>query len=205
MARLAPIAHKVFVPATNQQQQEGRTKGNASRRRVGSCLLRLGLLGRGSGRAETGTLEITTTTTGAVISAVYTIKVDGGTTEPIGHSSVVQRTGVATGSHSVELGGLPTDCIIAGENLRTVTVTAGTTASVSFAVTCAPPVGSIRVITATSGAAPPGYGLLLDGTTQGSIGPTGSRVLEGVSLGTHTVELSDVPGDCGIVDDGTRR
>src|SRR5206468_11740873 len=74
------------------------------------------------------------------------------------------------GSHSVVLSGVAGNCTVSGGTSRTVSVTAGSTASTSYSVSCAPSspgTGSLTVTTATSGASgdldPDGYTVSVDG------------------------------------------
>ena len=81
-----------------------------------------------------GTLQITTVTTGTP-PGEFTIIVDGASPRVIGPSATLSITDVDEGSHVVQLT-LPTGCTAAGENPRTVSVTAPNTTTVDFAVTC---------------------------------------------------------------------
>ena len=59
----------------------------------------------------------------------------------------------------------------------------------------APP-GSIEVTTQTIGPAPASYELLVDGSSQGAIGPSTTRSVSDVAAGEHTVGLSGLPANC---------
>ncbi len=87
----------------------------------------------------TGQLTATTTTTGTSLPSGYTVTVDGTTSQSIGISGSVTFTAVTATSHTVALGGLPTNCTVSGGTSRTVTVPSGGTATVSYSVTCATP------------------------------------------------------------------
>src|SRR5207302_3856281 len=66
-------------------------------------------------------------------------------------------TGVNTGSHTVVLSGIASNCTVSGGTSRTVTVTAGGTATAFFSVSCPtppPPTGTLAVTTSTSGGTP---------------------------------------------------
>ncbi len=88
----------------------------------------------GSQAPTVGTLQITTVTTGTP-TGEFTIIVDGASPRVIGPSATLSITDVDEGSHVVQLT-LPTGCTAAGENPRTVSVTAPNTTTVDFAVTC---------------------------------------------------------------------
>jgi hypothetical protein len=81
-----------------------------------------------------GTLQITTVTTGTP-TGEFTIIVDGASPRVIGPSTTLTITDVDEGSHVVQLT-LPTGCTAAGDNPRTVSVTAPNTTTIDFAITC---------------------------------------------------------------------
>jgi len=87
----------------------------------------------------TGQITATTTTRGTNLPSGYTVTVDGTTSQSIGINSSVTFTAVTATSHTVALGGLPTNCSVSGGTSRTVTVPSGGTATVSYSVTCATP------------------------------------------------------------------
>ena len=146
---------------------------------------------------STGTLTVTTTTTGEAASG-YTVTLDGGSPQAIGANASVSFTEVVPGPHSVALTGLPAGCTVTGDNPRTVAIEAGATTTETFAVTCTAATGEIQVSTVTSGPAPLSYGLLLDGTDQGAVGATQTGTLEGVAVGSHLVGLSAIPATCQV-------
>jgi hypothetical protein len=93
--------------------------------------------------AQTGSVEVTTTTTGASPDVDgYTVKLDGGTDEPVGVNATLSLPNVAPGTHSVELGGLAANCTIEGENPLHVTVAAGAPVAAAFGISCPTPAES---------------------------------------------------------------
>jgi Big-like domain-containing protein len=85
----------------------------------------------------TGTIRITTVTSGPDQDPDgYAFVLDDGSSQPIGVNSVATLASVAAGSHSVQLSGLVSNCAVQGTTRRPVTVSAGTTAELSFAVSC---------------------------------------------------------------------
>ena len=84
----------------------------------------------------TGSVEITTSTTGTTDAAGYTVSIDGRAAEAIGLNATLTRTDLAPGAHSVLLGSLPAGCTVSGDNPRGVTIRPGITTPVPFAVTC---------------------------------------------------------------------
>src|SRR5439155_1994954 len=93
----------------------------------------------------------------------------------------------------------------AGTTTRTVSVTAGSTVSTSYAVSCAPTgggTGSLTVTTATSGASgdldPDGYTVSVDGGAASQPIPDNGSVTFTGPAGDHTVALSGVAGNCTV-------
>jgi hypothetical protein len=85
-----------------------------------------------------GNLTVTTTTTGSNLPTTgYTATVDGTQSQSIPTNGSVTFTGLAAGSHSVLLSGVPTNCTVSGPNPQTVTVPSGGTATTSFTLSCA--------------------------------------------------------------------
>lgn len=84
-----------------------------------------------------GSVEVTTATTGLDFDPDgYTVSLDGGAAQAIASESQHAFTAVAPGSHQVQLAGLTPNCAVQGDNPRGVTVTAGATATATFAVQC---------------------------------------------------------------------
>ena len=87
----------------------------------------------------TGDLTVTTTTGGASTDPNgYTVSVDG-VTKAITVNGSVTYNGLTAGNHSVGLSDVASNCVVSGQNPRTVAVAAGNTAQTSFAVTCTAP------------------------------------------------------------------
>src|SRR5437588_6054051 len=119
----------------------------------------------------TGSLSGTTATSGAngdLDPDGYTVTVDG-TGRAIGDNASTTFSGLAPGNHSVVLSGVAANCSVSGGTSRTVSVTAGSTASTSYAVSCAPTgggTGSLTVTTSTTGSSldPDGYTVTIEGS-----------------------------------------
>lgn len=89
------------------------------------------------GVSTLGTLIVTTSTTGEDIHlADYTISVNGGPAASIGATGERTITGLPAGDHQVELGGVPWNCAVAGENPRKIAVAGGATARADFDGSC---------------------------------------------------------------------
>src|SRR2546430_249755 len=156
----------------------------------------------------TGSLSVTTATSGAsgdLDPDGYTATLDGTTSRAIGINASVTFTGLTPGSHSVGLSGVAGDCTVSGGAPRTGSVTAGSTASTSYSVSCAPSspgTGSLTVTTATSGASgdldPDGYTVSVDGGTASQpIATNGSVTFTGPA-GDHSIALTGVATNCTV-------
>jgi hypothetical protein len=173
----------------------------------GSILVLLSCSGEGLVAPTTGSIAITTATTGLEPDADgYAISVDEGADVVIGANGSHQVNELAAGSHTVRLGGIAGNCTVEGENPRAVSVEAGATATVQFTVTCGPTTGSLAITASTSGTSPDpdGYTITLDGTDHGALGANNTVTLDGIAAGDHAVGLSGVTGNCQIQGDNPR-
>jgi hypothetical protein len=152
----------------------------------------------------TGDLTVSTSTTGSNPDADgYTLTLDENSTQAIGTNASTTFTGLAAGSHTVVLSGVAANCSATNGTSHTVSVTAGSTASTSFAVSCAetpPPTGDLTVSTATTGSNPDpdGYTVTVEGGPSQPIAPNGSVTFSALSSGSHNVILSGVAGNCSV-------
>ena len=155
-----------------------------------------------------GSLSVTTSTSGAsgdLDPDGYTVTLDGATSRAIGDNGTTTFSGLAPGSHTVVLSGMAANCSVSGGTSRTVSVTAGSTGSTSYSVSCAPTgggTGSLTVTTATSGATgdldPDGYTVSVDGGAASQPIPDNGSVTFTGPAGDHTVALSGVAGNCSV-------
>jgi len=149
--------------------------------------------------ALTGSVTVTTTTSGPDQPSGYTVGVTGAASQSIGASSSVTFSGLATGSHTVTLGGVPGNCSVSGGTSQTVTVTAGGTATAAFSISCTALTGSLTVTTATSGPnQPSGYTVSVSGGGSQSIGPNATATFSPLAVGSHTVTLSSIASNCSV-------
>ncbi|MEO6056510.1 MAG: hypothetical protein ABIQ49_06700, partial [Gemmatimonadales bacterium] len=147
----------------------------------------------------TGTVEITTATTGPNPDPDgYTVALDGGDPQAIGVNDKVSIASLTAGTHAIRLGGAAANCAIAGSNPRNVTVTAGGTTQVAFTVTCATATGAIRVTTATTGSPgdPDGYTAAVDGGTSRVVTDGAGVTFEGLEPSAHSVLLGGLAANC---------
>ena len=149
----------------------------------------------------TGTLEITTSTSGAEQDADgYSVQMDAGTARAIGAAATLTMSDATPGNHTVQLGEVAANCTVAGDNPRPVSVTAGQTATISFAVTCTGTTGSVKVTPVTTGGSRDanGYAVSMDGGAAQSIDFNGSLTISGLTLGDHSVALAGVASNCAV-------
>lgn len=105
--------------------------------RTGAVMLMAGCSEGGLPGPELGSLEVMTVTTGLGVDPDgYLIRVDQTDEEAIGMNATLGLT-LASGEHQVELDGVASNCSVAGNNPRPVTVTANQTVAASFQITCA--------------------------------------------------------------------
>ena len=94
----------------------------------------------GSSTPTTGTLNVTTSTTGANLDPDgYTVAVDGGNSTSIADNGSQSFGNLSAGSHNVTLSGVAANCTVSGGSSQSATVPAGGSALVAFQVTCAAP------------------------------------------------------------------
>ena len=157
--------------------------------------------------ANAGSIEVSTTTSGdGTDPDGFTLLLDGADRGTIAVSAISSIAGLAPGSHSIGLTGLAANCQVSGENPRTVTVLAGGTAQVAFAVTCTttgPTTGTLEIVTATTGPAQDadGYLVSVDGGANQPIGTNATLSLASVSAAQHTVELLGLASNCSVAGD----
>src|SRR5438552_2691744 len=99
----------------------------------------------------------------------YTLTVDGGQSKAIGINNTVTISGLSPGNHSVQLNGVAQNCTVSGSNPRTVSITAGSTTTTTFTVSCAATTGNLTVSNSTTGS-----NLDADGYTVTVSGPAGT-------------------------------
>ena len=152
----------------------------------------------------TGSVEVVTTTGGTGTDPDgFSLLIDEIDRGDIGPSATVSLSGLVPGPHTVGLTGFAANCQVAGENPRLVTVVAGETVQLAFAITCVvpgPTVGTLEITTSTSGTDrdPNGYQLSIDGGPSQPIGISGLVAVANLSATSHTVELLDVESNCAL-------
>ena len=149
----------------------------------------------------TGSVVVETTTSGDA-PAGYTVTLDGALPQLIGANGTVTYSELEPGPHAVALTELPAGCAVAGENPRTVNIEPGATAHQTFAVTCSPVIGSIHIVTTSSG--PPdldGYLVAVDAAVPLPVASAGEVTFPNIAAGVHTVTLSGLAPGCTVTGD----
>jgi hypothetical protein len=147
----------------------------------------------------TGGVSVTTSTSGdSPDPDGYSVTVDGNGGRPIGVDGIVAVSDLSAGDHLVGLAGVAANCAVGGQNPRPVTVPAGGTAEVAFAITCSAGAGTLEVTTTSSGSPvdPSGYTVSVDGGSAVAIGASATRTIGGLAPGTHSVLLGGIAGNC---------
>jgi hypothetical protein len=149
--------------------------------------------------ARVGVLEVSTTSSGSLPDPDgYVVSVDEGAATHIAVKGRFAFGDVSPGSHQVSLAGLAANCSVQGPNPQQVSVIAGATTNVVFAILCpAATDGMLAITTSTTGAAPDldGYTISIDGGDAMliDINRTSSLALP---AGTHQVLLAGLASNC---------
>jgi TolB protein len=154
--------------------------------------------------AATGSIEVTTVTTGESLDPDgYAVSVDGGVEVAISINGSATIPDLSPGSHSVRLSGVAPNCAVSGWNPVTAYVTPGGIVQAILDVTCGAPTGSVDVTITTTGAAidPDGYLLTLDATRAQPTGVQTLVQLGGLTPGSHYLLLSGLASNCAVAGD----
>lgn len=148
-----------------------------------------------------GTIDVTTITNGEDPDTDgYQVRLDGKQKGIIASNSQLSVPMVQSGSRTVALDGVASNCTVQGGAAKTVTVSTGMTHGVDFVIQCAAIVGSVDVNVHTTGSAidEDGYEVRLDGGTPRPLSVNGSATFAGVPVGQRVVELLDVAPNCTV-------
>jgi hypothetical protein len=152
----------------------------------------------------TGSIRVSTTTTGSDQDSGYEFTVDGGPNTTIGSNDAAIADNLTPGPHTVVLSGVADNCSVEGGTSQEVTVSSGTTADASFNINCSATTGTIQVTVSTSGDQPDndGYTVRLDGSNPEAIdaGESESVSYTDVPAGDHEVTISNIAGNCTVAE-----
>jgi hypothetical protein len=150
-----------------------------------------------------GIIHVLVTTSGSGSdSDGFTLTVDGGDARFISSGRSIALHGLAQGTHTVLLSGVAANCVVQGENPRSVVVGADGGASLSFTVTCeAAPTDGFQIIVSTSGDAPDpdGYRLAVAGAPIRRIGIDAVETFVGLEPGGHLISLKSMAIGCVLI------
>ena len=146
---------------------------------------------------EQGVLEVEVVTSGVELASGYSLLLEGGLWESVG-AQALHRRAMEPGTYRLELGEVPDNCAVAGENPRTLAVARGDTARTVFAVACSP-TGSVRVLVTAAGEdrTPYEYDVTVSGHP-GVVETGSSAVIDRVPGGPRLVTLSGLPHQCAV-------
>jgi hypothetical protein len=153
---------------------------------------------------STGTVEVTTVTTGADTDADgYMVFLDGAEVWAIESRGTATLADLNAEPHVIGLTGIAANCAVEGSNPRSVAVGPGDTATAAFTVTCVgipPTAGEIDVTVSTSGASPDpdGYVLTLDRGNTRPVGIDALVTLAGLTPGDHQLSLDGLASNCAV-------
>ena len=174
---------------------------------VGAALTGLACGGGDITTPDTGSIAVTTVTTGPEPDADgYAVAIDDGAETPIPANGTIERDNVEPGGHSIRLTGMAPNCTVAGNNPRSVSLPAGETVTVTFELTCSATTGNLQITSTTSGPSPDvdGYTMTVDGTDRGTLAASGAATLDGLTPGSRAIGLSGVAGNCQVEGDNPR-
>jgi hypothetical protein len=150
---------------------------------------------------EPGVVDVSVTTAGDQPDPDgYIVRLD--TLESAVGPTGSTRFAAGVGAHVVALDGVAANCAVQGTEgpSRTVSVAAGDTIAVAYAVVCSATSGAIAITTATTGRLPDpdGYAVAIDGGAPQPIPPNGTVTIGGLAPGSHAAELSGLAGNCRV-------
>lgn len=138
----------------------------------------------------TGVLEVVTVTTGELPDASYSIAVDGTDAGTIGANDRVSTSDLVTGDHTVELGSVAVNCVLAGDARRTVAVPSAGTVTSRYEVFCTDQVGDLRIVTEATGFGDfDGFKFVVQLADPIVVLANSARTVQGVAQGVARVEL----------------
>jgi Tol biopolymer transport system component len=144
-----------------------------------------------------GTLRLITTTSGSDLDPDgYTVSVGGDPGSAIGVEDSLEFPGLTPGDYQVELSDVVANCSVAGDNPRTVSVSAGATAETTFTVTCSAIVVPDEIVFARAGAGI--WSIGADGSNAGQLTTVTSDITPDVSPDGATLVFSSGSGPVNI-------
>jgi hypothetical protein len=158
--------------------------------------------------ATAGILQVVTSTSGENPDDSYTLAVDGMESIVIGANDTARTADLETGEHTVRLGDIALNCRLVGDPERNVVVPREDVIQTTYEVVCTDQVGSLQIITSTSGERPDRDGYEVDIEFGGPI-PVGSidtLTVSQIAGGVTSVRLreSSVADNCTLKGENPR-
>jgi hypothetical protein len=151
----------------------------------------------------TGILRVVTATTGPDPDDSYSLAVDGTGAGTIAANDTVLTGDLLTGDHTLELGGIAVNCVLAGDPVRTVRVPSEGLVTSTFEVFCTDEVGDLRIITRSEGLGDPsGYEFVVELADPIAAGANDTVTVASVAAGVARVSLVEDSVDPPCVLDG---
>jgi len=160
----------------------------------------------GDSDPTTGSVEITTSTTGDDQDADgYTITL-GDNEDEIDNNGSVTFDELEEGTYDAELTGVAENCSVDGDNPKSVDVVVGETASVSYKMSCEAKTGSVKITTSTAGQNPDmnGYTIVI-GNQEKDIDINETITISGINEGDYDTELKDIASNCSVEGNNPRQ
>ena len=150
--------------------------------------------------AESGTLEVSTATSGDDPDADGYLLVIGADTLALAPSGTFELD-LGAGAYTLRLLGVAEHCTLASGSSIKVSVRPGRTTPVAFAVEC--PATGVRLTTNTAGVDldPNGYRVTVDGGDRGPVPATGTSLIR-LGPGERAIALTGMAPNCAIVGPG---
>jgi Tol biopolymer transport system component len=149
----------------------------------------------------TGTVQVVTATTGVdVDDSGYTVTVGGRPPQFIDVNDTVYVSGVVWGNRTVTLSNVDSNCTIAGDNPRMVTVPQRDTVQTVFEIDCEALTGSLTVSANTTGSDldDDGYTVSVDGGAPQALATNGQVVFSNMTTGDRSVLLAGIAPNCSV-------
>ena len=146
----------------------------------------------------TGTVVVTTATTGDTLDPDgYSVEIDG-TSTAVGINDTVTIGDLAAGTYAVTLSDIADNCSLSDTTAMSVTLAGGDTANVDFGVTCTAPLptGTVVVTTATTGDTLDPDGYTIDIGTSSTPAGINDTVSIDLDAGSYVATLGGVASNC---------
>jgi hypothetical protein len=127
----------------------------------------------------------------------YEIVVDAGTPIKVGNYASVLVPDVEGGTHVILLRGIAENCVSSSGPSQSVTVEAGATAQVEFALDCAG-TGMLVTVRTTGADLPFGYQLQVADRAARAVTPNGDVLVSRLKAGQYAVSLTGIASNCSV-------